>query len=157
MAEQHDALTALGRRWLHKQGFPIVATEIAAIGCRERADVIGFRSSCSAVIEVKVTRGDFLADARKPERESPGLGLGTYRFYLCPLGLIRPEEVPAKWGLLYADCQKVQKVVSPIGNVWPGGGSAIDGWAEYQHVVSAERERAVLFSIARRLSSGESI
>jgi len=39
--------------------------------------------------------------------QADGAGLGVYRFYLCPVGLIQPEELPPKWGLLYAENGKV--------------------------------------------------
>lgn len=52
---EHDKLTAMGARWFKKNGFPVVTTEIWAAGSRERPDVLGFRSMCSGVIEVKVS------------------------------------------------------------------------------------------------------
>jgi hypothetical protein len=54
----------------------------------------------SVVIECKVSRSDFLADADKPFRMKPDEGLGCERFYMAPSGVIRLEEVPADWGLL---------------------------------------------------------
>lgn len=154
---EHDNLTGLGARWLKRQGFPIVATEINAAGSREQADVVGFRSTCSAIIEVKVSRADFLADRKKPERQMDGMGLGVYRFYLCPTGMIRPEDLPTKWGLLYSSDGKVVEVVKPQGNIWPGTDCSVGGWNEFQHAPNHKTERAVLFSIARRLVAGKPI
>ncbi len=154
---QHDALVQLGARWLAKQGFPVVVTEIDALGSREKPDVIGFRSTCSVVIEVKVSRSDFRADARKPERRIEGTGLGTYRFYLCPRGLIGTDELLSGWGLLHAEGTKLLEIVRPKGNLWPGSGTTLEGWAAFQHVSDGARERAVLFSLARRLARGESL
>lgn len=151
-SQEHNNLTKLGAKWLKKQGFSVVATEINSIGSREQPDVVGFRSSCSAIIEVKVSRADFLADAKKPERYIEGTGLGNYRFYLCPHGMIRPEELPVKWGLLYGAGLAVEEVIKPKGNIWPG--SEFDGWTEFQHAPDGSKERAVLFSIARRLANG---
>lgn len=54
---EHDNLSALGAKWLKWQGFTVVATEINAAGCREQADVVAFRSTCSAIIESKVRMG----------------------------------------------------------------------------------------------------
>lgn len=135
----------------------MVATELAAAGCREQADVVGFRSTCSAVIEVKVSRGDFQADAKKPERRAPSTGLGVYRFYLCPEGMIDVAELPGGWGLLYAAGRTVRAAIAPVGNLWPGSDTAPAGWVAFQHAASHDRERAVLFSIARRLAAGEPI
>lgn len=151
--DSHDRLVHLGARWLKRNGFPVVATELKCVGSREQPDVIGFRSSCSAVIEVKVSKGDFYSDRKKPERA--GGGLGIYRFYLCPVGLIHPNELPDRWGLLEVEGRKVNAVVAPQGNYWPGLGEPAEylgTWAEFQHCPDIRAERAALFSIARRLS-----
>ncbi|WP_432263112.1 hypothetical protein [Cupriavidus sp. TMH.W2] len=158
--ELHDHLTAIGARWLKKQGFGVVATEITVGGCREQPDVIGFRHNCSAVVEAKASRGDFLADFRKPERTQEGAGLGVYRFYICPEGLIKPEELPAKWGLLYVAGNRVIEVVRPSGNVWPAIGRTVphfSAWLDFQHIPNLEAERSVLYSIARRQSKGMAV
>ncbi len=154
---EHDKLTALGAKWFKRQGFPIVATEIIASGSREQADVVGFRSSCSAIIEVKVSRSDFLADRNKPERQIEGTGLGVYRFYLCPAGLIQPDDLPPKWGLLHVESGKVVEVIKPLGNLWLSHGADIADWKWFQHNPCVIKERAVLFSIARRLANSEPI
>jgi hypothetical protein len=150
---EHHELVALGARWLRREGFPVVATELRANGCREQADVIGFRESCSALIEVKVSRADFRVDREKPERADPRLGLGLYRFYLMPFGLIADVDLPTGWGLLYAGGKTVEAIVRPLGNCWLGPGCKDENWARFQHPVSVERERRILFSIARRLSA----
>ena len=148
-APSHAELVALGAKWLRKQGFPVVATELVAAGCREYPDVIGFRSICSAVVEVKRSRADFLADRAKPHR-SDGTGMGLYRFFLTPPGVAHPDELPARWGLLHAEGQRVVEVLRPRGNLWPGPGSQFLDWLEFQHSFNAAAERQVLFSIARR-------
>lgn len=154
---EHDQLTRLGAKWLKRQGFGVIATEITAAGSREQPDVIGFRSQCSAIIEVKVSRADFLADFKKPERNIEGKGLGVYRFYLCPEGVIQPSDLPPKWGLLHARGRAVLEINRPMGNVWPAHGAAIGNWSDYQHEPCMPKERAILFSIAGRLSSGASV
>jgi len=156
-SQEHDNLSSLGVKWFKRQGFPVVATEINAAGSREQADVVAFRSSCSAIIEVKVSRPDFIADRNKPERQVDGAGLGVYRFYLCPAGLILPEELPSRWGLLYAEIGKVVEVIKPQGNIWPALECSVGGWSEFQHAPDIETERSVLFSITRRLVRGEPI
>jgi hypothetical protein len=145
----HADLVALGAKWLRKQGFPVVATELVAAGCKEFPDVIGFRSICSAVVEAKSSRADFLADKAKPHR-SDGTGMGLYRFFLTPAGVAQPDEVPARWGLLHAEGQRVVEVLRPKGNLWPGPGGQFVDWLEFQHPFNSAAERQVLFSIARR-------
>jgi hypothetical protein len=157
-SEEHIRLTDLGAKWLKRNGFSVVATELTCFGSREQPDVIGFRSSCSAIIEVKVSRADFFADQKKPERGSGGLGI--YRFYLCPEGLIRQDELPPRWGLLYAKGRSVDTVLKPAGNLWPPLqmhpelAEIAGDWIAFQHAPDLSAERQALFSIARRLSAG---
>lgn len=148
----HAELVALGARWLRKQGFSVVATELVTAGCKEQPDVIGFRSQCSAVLEIKSSRSDFLADRAKPHR-SDGSGMGLYRFFLTPPGVAQPEDLPARWGLLHASGKQVVDVVRPKGNIWPGPGCQLLDWLEFQHPFNAAAERHALFSIARRAAA----
>lgn len=151
----HDELAAVGALWLKRNGFSVIATDMTALGCRERADVVGFRSNCSAIIESKVSRNDFRADRKKPHRQAGGIGM--YRFYICPVGLIAAHELPARWGLLHVDGKRVIEVVRPRGNIWPGAKVHIAGWTEWQHATDLEAEHSLLFSIARRLSTGQAV
>ncbi len=156
-SELHEAQNLHALKWLKKQGFPVVATNISAIGSREKIDVIGFRSSCSIVIESKVSRSDYLADQRKPERSDGARALGTYRFYICPVGMIHPDEtLPRGWGLLYSDGSRVVEAFKPSGNHWPPANIG-DKWKPFQHEVNEEAERAMLFSLCRRLVKNEPI
>ncbi len=68
---------------------------------QERVDAVLFDSLGSYLIETKITRSDFLKDRTKPFRKDPSLGIGMYRWYACPEGLIKPEELPEKWGLIW--------------------------------------------------------
>lgn len=157
VSEAHKRLTLMGAAWFRKNGFGVIATELTCFGSREQPDVIGFRSSCSAIIEVKVSRSDFFADRKKPERSVGGLGL--YRFYLCPEGMITPDELPPKWGLLYAKGRSVIAVVKGEGNLWPAlrvsfaSEAFMGNWRDFQHEPNEEAERRALYSIARRLSA----
>ncbi|ASW04113.1 hypothetical protein [Paraburkholderia aromaticivorans] len=150
----HKLLVTLGERWLKREGFAVVASELVTGGTREQADVIGFRSNCSALIEAKASRSDFLADARKPHRVAGGLGV--YRFYLCPPGVIEVSDLPDRWGLLYAEGRGVRDVLRPTGNGWPSPGSTFSDWHAFQHEADLDAERGVLFSIARRRSLSRS-
>jgi len=154
-SELHNSLTSLGVRWLRRQGFSVIATDLSTLGYRGREDILGFRSRCSAIIEVKVSRADFLVDRKKPHRNSRGIGL--YRFYLCPENLIAPNELPSGWGLLHARGRSVIEVVRPLGNIWPGPDTDFREWIKFQHPQNLIAERSMLFSISRRLVQGKSI
>lgn len=152
-SEQHASLVYLGAKWLRKNGFGVVTTELTALGCREQADVIGFRAgTVSAIIEAKASKADFRADLKKPERLT-GVGLGLYRFYLAPVDVVGVGDLPPGWGLIHADGRRLIDVVRPTGNLWPGHGQATMGdWAQFQHEPNLIAERSVLYSIARRLA-----
>jgi len=62
----------------------------------------------TTLVEVKVSRADFLKDKKKPHRQ--GLGMGNYRYYCCPDGMIKPEELPENWGLFYERNGKLKGV-----------------------------------------------
>ncbi|OZI09161.1 hypothetical protein BWI93_05290 [Siphonobacter sp. BAB-5385] len=64
----------------------------------ECPDVLGFRSDNCVVIECKVSRSDFLADRKKKHRQQGGMG--RYRIFCVPKGLIKAEELPERWLLL---------------------------------------------------------
>lgn len=157
-SDEHNRLTELAARWLKRNGFGVVATELSCHGSREQPDAIGFRSEASAIVEVKVSRSDFRADLAKPERRAGGLGL--YRFYLCPADLIQPDELPERWGLLYARGRHIEGVVAPLGNAWPRPAERMSEavqaapwsaeWLAFQHEPDLNAERSALYSIARR-------
>lgn len=83
----------------------------------ETPDAIGFRVSTrrygggSTVVECKTSRSDFLRDREKPHR-ADGRGMGRFRYFLCPEGLIDVDEVPSGWGLLYLAARRTIRVVS---------------------------------------------
>ena len=98
----------------------------------------------SVVIEVKVSHSDFLADKKKfcrsDQAEKLKYQAGRVRWYLCPEGVIKKEELPEKWGLLYWDGKKVYPVVAP---------------KEYQNTSWADMQ--ILTSILRREGFREGI
>jgi hypothetical protein len=96
----HSQLVEKAVRWLRSYRCGVVLSEQACVS-GEMPDAIGWKRAChSVLVECKVTRADFLADRAKPFRLKPEQGVGMERFYLTPPGLLRPEEVPAGWGLL---------------------------------------------------------
>ncbi len=111
---KHAHLVALAADWLRcRYGCGIVLSEqYCATG--EVPDVIGWKPSCQSVlVECKVSRSDFLADAHKPCRTHPEEALGSKRLYLAPAGMIAPGELPKHWGLLESKGRDVQLVVKP--------------------------------------------
>jgi hypothetical protein len=92
----------MGVRWLSRR-CSIVFYEFAT-PADENPDVIGWATgSGSVMIECKLTRSDFLRDAAKTVRRNARAGMGQRRYYLCPPELIQIKDLPAKWGLLWAE------------------------------------------------------
>jgi hypothetical protein len=111
---KHGDLVAKAVDWLrHSCHCGIILSEqYCATG--EVPDAIGWKGLCrSVVIECKVSRADFLADASKSFRLKPQEGLGCERLYLAPAGLIAPSELPKDWGLLEVARGKVKLVLKP--------------------------------------------
>lgn len=107
----HDNLCKLACTWLQRSrsqnghGCAVSISEFN-IGSGEIPDAIGIcefpkYGIRTVLIEVKMSRSDFKADAKKPHRASEALCMGDLRYYMVPEGLIAPDELPRGWGLLY--------------------------------------------------------
>jgi len=90
----------MAEAWLRRSRCGIVLSEQ---GCSsgEMPDAIGWKGkNHSIVIECKISRADFLADAAKPWRKDPRIALGCERYFAAPRGLLKSLEMPEGWGLL---------------------------------------------------------
>jgi len=133
----HDTLVERARSWLlTARRCSAVITEIGTWSTNETPDALGFTARHSVLVECKISRSDFFADAKKVFRREPGRGMGNFRFYLCPAGLIKPEEVPVPWGLIY---------------VYPSRARQIKR-ADFCDA-NLKHERTILMAIARRAES----
>lgn len=96
------------------QPYKYVAVEINTYGV-EQTDVWGWNGYLTSIIEVKTSHADFLNDKKKLCRQDTykDLQCGNLRWYLCPEGVIKPEELPENWGLLYWNGKKISHVVAP--------------------------------------------
>lgn len=113
----HQDLVELAHRWLLGAGrCEFAFAEVGVPNCPEMPDAIGYMGNAFTVlVECKTSRADFFADAKKPFRKMPSLGLGGFRYFLVPAGLVKPDELPAKWGLIYAyPSGQTRGVVHPL-------------------------------------------
>ncbi len=130
---KHKLLVSLGRKWLKKY-CSVIVTEMAG-GCWEEPDVIGWGGPGSYVIECKANRADFLGDIKKRHRTNTK-GLGNYRFYLTPPGLLRFEECAERgWGLLESHKSRVHIV----------------SWSRRFSPIEKQGELYIALSIIRRI------
>ena len=66
------------------------------------------------MIECKASRSDFLADKTKwirrvCKQNGEQYGLGMFRFYMAPIGIIKPDDLAdSQWGLLAVDGRSVK-------------------------------------------------
>jgi len=113
----HAQLVERAVRWLRWYRCGVVLSEQACVS-GEMPDAIGWkRANHSVLVECKVTRADFLADRAKPFRQKPEKGVGSERFYLTPPTLVKPEELPAGWGLLELRHGRVETVQASAKNL----------------------------------------
>jgi hypothetical protein len=106
----HAQLVEKAVQWLRSYRCGVILSE-QACASGEMPDAIGWKkASHSVMVECKVNRADFLVDREKPWRMKPERGVGNERFYLALPELIRPEELPAGWGLLEYCRGRIQKL-----------------------------------------------
>lgn len=114
----------------------VVLTELITYES-ETPDAIGWfqHGRWSILVEAKASRADFLADKNKTFRMRPDSGMGAYRYYMAPEGIITPDDLPDRWGLLEVRGKTVTVVVAA---------KCFDRWAE-------RAERTLLWSALRRV------
>lgn len=107
----HAELVERAAIWLRtkQKCFPVFAEMVTY--APSTPDAIGWASGWSRLVEVKVSRADFFADRKKPAHQRPEGGMGRRRWYMTPVGLVRPDEVPPGWGLVHVDGRKCAIVV----------------------------------------------
>lgn len=103
----HVVLVEVAAKWLQRK-CAVVITELCTIG--ETPDAIGWQGTHSTLVECKVSRSDFLADAHKSFRREDWMGIGQHRYFLTFPGLLSVDELPPKWGLLELTGSKVRMV-----------------------------------------------
>ena len=140
---KHCQLVESGYKWLTAFGCAFVFKELVT-SAKETPDVIGFKGGNTILIECKTSRSDFKADEKKFFRKLPAEGMGRYRFYLCPEGVIKIEDLPKNWGLIYVKKEKAYIVHNPYcasikGNIWKGGFYKRNKDGEYGMMYSALR------------------
>ena len=97
----HSCLVDAAVRWLRsKYRCGIVLSE-QSCASGEIPDAIGWKGkNHSVIVECKISRSDFLADADKVWRVHSESALGCERFYLAPAQMVSCDELPSGWGLL---------------------------------------------------------
>lgn len=66
----------------------------------------------TVVLEAKTSRPDFLRDRAKSHKATDEMGLGRWRYYICPENLIKVEDLPPKYGLIWVTKGGQVKVIA---------------------------------------------
>lgn len=136
----HAELVQRSVAWLKRNGCRVVLHDPFRTPLYEQPDAIGWRDGLSIVVEAKISLADYRVDAKKPWRANPSLGMGDWRFFITPQGLLDGIDLPAGWGLI--ECLGRSTRVArggPAGNYWWGAipfGTS-DKRAETRMLVSA--------------------
>lgn len=150
MTLTHDDLVKRAKRWLlNTVGCSFALVELRTLA-PEVPDAIGFKETRSFLVECKTSRSDFLADKAKPFRQWPEVGMGNYRFYMAPPGLIRIDELPKHWGLLEVH-ERVVRIAHPATGFNKRGGNIHQPPAFSGESVILN-ERPMLISALRRVA-----
>lgn len=144
----HADLVKIAGRWLRgTAGCSVVLEELcAATGNGENPDAIGWYTGRTMLVECKVSRSDFLADRKKRFRARPEQGLGLYRYFMAPKGLIKVDELPARWGLLEVSGSRVAVAAGKRPKTWANEN---DPWAFTERFVQGETQ--MLLSAMQRI------
>ncbi|MYM92368.1 hypothetical protein [Duganella vulcania] len=151
----HAQIAGISVAWLQRPigrlgpGCTFAVNEAGASEPGERGDAFGVRSvagdCCSVLVEAKVSRGDFLRDASKAHRVQPCTGIGTFRYFAAPVGLIGLDELPDRWGLIEVD---------QFGHVHVRAGHVLVARGEqgvWRHEVNLRREWLLLAALLARV------
>lgn len=162
----HNDLCLVAVRWLQRAysaGGP--ACHVAVSECRsgwsgEIPDAIGFRAAGfddgSVVVECKTTRSDFLADRKKGHRISGGMG--NWRYFMAPTGLIRADELPAGWGLLEVNARGHVKALAGLASFYREGYDVVrEQTAIWRHESDRNREQFLLVKLLNRVGDVETM
>ena len=112
----HDDLVRRAERWLlNSEGCVFALTDHLPRLHGEMPDALGFKllEQNTKLVEVKMSRSDFFADSKKPWRANPQMGMGAFRYYLCPPEVIYPEDLPDRWRLLWCYPNQIRRVYDP--------------------------------------------
>lgn len=154
----HQQLCDLAVVWLKRPigrdgpGCTVAVSEVRAIWNGQIPDALGLRpvytDEASVLVEVKVSLADFRADRLKPHH-ADGQGMGTYRYFFAPEGVIPVDELPARWGLVE---------VTPQGRIAVRCGHVLckrSDQSVWRHARAVENEWVLLSRVLERVGDVE--
>ncbi|MFH2141389.1 MAG: hypothetical protein ABIJ97_03125 [Bacteroidota bacterium] len=109
----HDRLIKMGIAWLDIF-CDLVIPEPYNNNVGEIPDIIGYKNGgrITYLIECKSSRTDFENEWKKGKRIEYG-GMGNYRYYLIPEGMVESQEIDTAWGILEFDGALINVIREP--------------------------------------------
>jgi hypothetical protein len=109
-----DVKARLRERYALKDGW-ITMDEVTPPKCDRRFDmlaIMGWQSRGHEVMgfEVKVSRGDWLAELKDPAKAEPLVRLCSRWWIAAPPDVVRVDELPPSWGLLVIHPEQIRTV-----------------------------------------------
>lgn len=85
--------------------YDLQAGELVDHGWEQRLDAFAMNCYPSKgflriAFEVKVSRSDFLSEIKNPDKRAAALRHSNQFYFVCPEGLVKPEEIPVECGLI---------------------------------------------------------
>lgn len=164
----HKSLCEKAVKWMkrpYSQNGPschIAVSEVKTGTNGEIPDVFGVRAADwldgSVLVEVKVSRSDFLSDFKKPHRDTSegNSGVGNWRYYLCPENMISIDEIPEKWGLLYINARGRIDIIEGAHKKEPRTPSYCqERLSRFWHKADQSRERFIITKLLYRVGDVE--
>jgi len=163
----HHDLCTIAVKWLQRphsakgHGCDVAVSEIRSGWDGEVPDAIGFRrkgipqEDGSIVVEVKVSRADYLADRKKDHRQTGGLG--NWRYFLCPEGLIQADELPPGWGLIWVTRRGHVKPQAGAATAIRSSGERRESLAAFRFDSDVTREQFILVRLLARVGDVEKV
>lgn len=158
----HDEIAVVAANKLSSMGYIATMANVTAGVGGEQPDAIGIKSCGeSFLVEVKISKHDFIADRKKTWR-SADFAHGHYRAFLTPKELLDPAEIPYGWQLweVHGKTRPVVKIIKGMVKKKQPGSSI--GWTaphylhcdadEYHHFLSKADYRGMLGLMATVLS-----
>lgn len=149
--EDHDVLVEVANQYLKEVlgcGFSFAEFH-ASTGNGEVPDAIGWAGLKSVLIECKTSRSDFHADKEKEVRKNPEEGVGLFRLYMTPKGVLQKDDLPPQWGLVEVEEHRGQvrtvRTEGPTGDLF--------GWRyqyDWMHQRNIKAERLMHYAALRR-------
>lgn len=118
-SETHKHLKNVALHFLKSKVTDLICAEVDFVNSWSIADAVGlnFKRKEVRVVEVKATKADFTRDTKLFDPKTSYFYHAHYSYIMCPTGVIKPEEIPHGYGLLWVNENDVVEVIKkPIKN-----------------------------------------